>query len=647
MAQQRRINNTQQSWARNVYDIPYPGASNDPQPAPQPEEIAASVTPTVRHCTAPIPGRMHPDAPGLAQFRNAMTSNLAARKHKVQFGVLSPNHSVDDYIQEEPEYPEGPLGISAYRVSQGPPNNGLWNAEHYHYTVMLKCIKRLIYWKVRIPVTAPPGAKQPKMGEPTKYSSSRNHDTFMQWLNQFLNWLRSHYYCGDAADFSRLNFLGNYVEGIAADWYTGDVDNPNKMSMELMKFVDAICMMHRRFICTATANNAITQYDKVKYSLSEGVEGFYYKLDKMANHMIERPSDYSFRLRLFEGLPSWIYDTLLKRNILPEFCTLEDIHENMRQIEELSTRARGGFKAAAASSLRRGNQNSQPRPTVTLNSVGTGNSGQRTGCMRSTRPNTFQPQGDRYPQNQNNTRITPRSSNYANRTSNAPTVPQNNYGRPVGSQTNTSGPRPPCSDQVVRDNNSVECYRCHQKGHISSDPSCPQHPSKQSCTRLNAQRLVKDEEVVDEDGAEAATGDDHDAKEVNSWGRSQYDPDDNFEEVIEYQDQEEGPLPVEDKEELGEEVRMLSMQTLQMFAMQRIVNEEEVPDFVNPTPIQSTTSEPGILNGTDTSPDGTSDDRPQETNPQMTTGSLHSHLYDGDDDIVDPVYILWRSACIY
>ena len=75
----------------------------------------------------------------------------------------------------------------------------------------------------------------------------------------------------------------------------------------------------------ATANNAVTQYDKVEYSPSEGVEGFYYRLDKMANRMVEHPSNYSFRLQLFEGIPSWIHDTLLKWNILPEFCTLEDI----------------------------------------------------------------------------------------------------------------------------------------------------------------------------------------------------------------------------------------------------------------------------------------------------------------------------------
>jgi hypothetical protein len=271
------------------------------------------------------------------QFRDDEYSSLpkATKDHRVQFGELPDRQDGDP----PGDYPEGHAGISAYRVSQEPLNNGLWNAEQYHYTVMLRRICRLIQWKVGMSITAPPGSKQPKMGEPTKYSGNRNHDVFLQWLNQFLNWLRSHYYCGDEADSSRLNLLGNYVEGIAADWYAADVDNPDKMAEKPLKFVDAVCAMHRRFVRTATANNAVTQYDRVEYSPSEGVEGFYYRLDKMASRMIEHLSEYSFRLRLYEGLPAWIYDTLLERNILPEFCTLEDIRENARQIEELSLRA--------------------------------------------------------------------------------------------------------------------------------------------------------------------------------------------------------------------------------------------------------------------------------------------------------------------
>ena len=158
-----------------------------------------------------------------------------------------------------------------------------------------------------------------------KYSGNRNHDMFLQWLNQFLNLLHSNYYCRDEANLSCLNFLGNYLEGTTADWFVANVDNPDRMSLEPMKFVNAIYMMHRHFVRTATVNNAVTQYDKVEYSHSDRVKGFYYRLDKMASHMVEHLNDYSFQLKQFEGLPAWMYDTLLKQNIPPEFCSLEDI----------------------------------------------------------------------------------------------------------------------------------------------------------------------------------------------------------------------------------------------------------------------------------------------------------------------------------
>src|ERR1700683_4152849 len=94
----------------------------------------------------------------------------------------------------------------------------------------------------------------------------------------------------------------------------------------------------------------------------------------MASHMVERPSDYAFRLRLFEGLPTWIYDTLLEHNILPEFCNLEDIQENARQISEVRLRARTTFKGSTInpasqrqtqqSGQNRGSTSNQSNPCV-------------------------------------------------------------------------------------------------------------------------------------------------------------------------------------------------------------------------------------------------------------------------------------------
>jgi hypothetical protein len=172
---------------------------------------------------------------------------------------------------------------------------------------------------------APPGMKHPKVSEPNKYSGSKSHDAFVTWLNQFLNWLRSNYICGEDTDFARVNLLGNYLKSTALDWYSSEIDNPDHHTRERVIFIDAICGLHHRFVQMATANDAKHNYDTATYNPSDGTEGFYYQLDKYASCMVQQPDDYSFKDRFFDGLPDWIYNRLSKCGIFPKYCTLEDI----------------------------------------------------------------------------------------------------------------------------------------------------------------------------------------------------------------------------------------------------------------------------------------------------------------------------------
>src|ERR1700730_12509678 len=127
----------------------------------------------------------------------------------------------------------------------------------------------------------------------------------------------------------------------------------------------------------------------------------------------------------------------------------------------------------------------------------------------------------------------------------------------------------PSSTQTPRgertcDNPEIECYRCHQKGHISSDPKCPQHPSKQGRPRFNVQRLVNDDEPLDtalEDTADQID----DQVDQNSWGGSQYDPPDELEEV-----KDTALEPTDDpalEDDAGDDVRMSTMRMVQMGTM--------------------------------------------------------------------------------
>src|ERR1700732_992006 len=87
-------------------------------------------------------------------------------------------------------------------------------------------------------------------------------------------------------------------------------------------------------------------------------------------------------------MPSWIHDTLLEQNILPEFCTLEDIRENAQQIEELSMRVCSNFKGTSVASLLRRISSNPPHPS---NNWSSNNKGPTSGSQS----NNFRPQNER------------------------------------------------------------------------------------------------------------------------------------------------------------------------------------------------------------------------------------------------------------
>ncbi|KZP08309.1 hypothetical protein FIBSPDRAFT_710927, partial [Athelia psychrophila] len=109
----------------------------------------------------------------------------------------------------------------------------------------------------------PPGFKTPRISEPGKYSGDYDHQKFMDWLHDLLNWQRASNMGGPDMDATRINFLGIYLSGAANDWFFMEIDNPRRHQDDSIKFSDCICAMHRRFVRTATANNAVAEYDAV------------------------------------------------------------------------------------------------------------------------------------------------------------------------------------------------------------------------------------------------------------------------------------------------------------------------------------------------------------------------------------------------
>lgn len=137
------------------------------------------------------------------------------------------------------------IGLSAFHTNPGALTSGLYNNDHYHYMVLLERVNLLIEHKVGALFTCPPGMQAPKISEPHKYSGSAPHNDFLDWLSEFLNWLKCHYICGPSNDAVRTTYLGLYVSGTAADWYLTKIDNRNCHYNPALWFQDIICLMHK------------------------------------------------------------------------------------------------------------------------------------------------------------------------------------------------------------------------------------------------------------------------------------------------------------------------------------------------------------------------------------------------------------------
>src|ERR1700676_2960845 len=117
----------------------------------------------------------------------------------------------------------------------------------------------------------------------------------------------------------------------------------------------------------------------------------------------------------------------------------------------------------------------------------------------------------------------------------------------------------------------ITCYKCGGKGHISSDPSCPQYGKPSTNPRFNAQCVIEDEDPQAEHHPQDEDGHELGSQHSNSWGGSQYDPQDegDNEDELEYQE----VIPEgedDDNASEAEEVHMLSMQTVRIFALHRV-----------------------------------------------------------------------------
>ena len=129
---------------------------------------------------------------------------------------------------------------------------------------------------------------------PEKYSGEDDIEMFDSWLSGLLRWYRVHNVTGEAKNSSRVDLCGTTLKGLAAEWYTDEVEAWNRPTQE-WHFEDLVCAMYKRFIHEVTAQNAAIKFEHAQYSKSKGALAYYNDLKCYAGWMVIPPDDYTMK----------------------------------------------------------------------------------------------------------------------------------------------------------------------------------------------------------------------------------------------------------------------------------------------------------------------------------------------------------------
>ena len=178
-----------------------------------------------------------------------------------------------------------------------------------------------------------PEVKAMSPPKPGKYGGQDDIEKFNDWLTQLLKYFRTFKVTGYGHDVDCVLYTGLYLKGIAAEWYDQEVELPDRR-IDYWSFKDLICGLFKRFIHEATAQQAATNYNCMRYSAEKGALAFFNDMKQCAHRMVEPPDDYSFRRKFIRGLPHSIIKTVLEaQGIMVEHSTMDEILNEVKRME--------------------------------------------------------------------------------------------------------------------------------------------------------------------------------------------------------------------------------------------------------------------------------------------------------------------------
>lgn len=311
-----------------------------------------------------------------------------------------------------------------------------------------------------------PEIKGLRVNLPEAYAGEDDIDKLDNWLQGLLRHFKLNRLTANNRDADRILVTGTCLKGKAERWFNHEVERPSRVTPD-WTFETVIIGLFRSFITTATAQQAVRRYGQVKYTQEEGVTAFHRELLLWAGRLTQYPDEYSFKRRIFNGLPKDLRHHLtLYEGVSAEMSSIDDIVSRARHVEKIFM---------VLGSEHRSDGHATP-----------GTPGTAKMHQRSTRSN-----------DRSGARNTERSSI--------------RHGGKINPPVQKSGPKPvptSASPQSGKgDTSKLTCYKCGKIGHISTDPKCPQYkPQKTVPRQMFAAQVIDDRSENDQPGGDQSSG---------------------------------------------------------------------------------------------------------------------------------------------
>ncbi|KAJ6451525.1 hypothetical protein C8R47DRAFT_1229785 [Mycena vitilis] len=314
----------------------------------------------------------------------------------------------------------------------------------------------------------PAKIKAPRLDSPPKFTGVDDHPAFIRWLEKLVSWMRTMFYGGSDPDTDkyRVSILKNLLEGIALQWYIDFVDSPAKGVEPPEDFIGVVCALHRRFITTATAHQALRDFEAIRFKHESGPLKLMDELEASSKQLREPMPDVIIRQRFMRLIPPALHEDLQAlRGISATYSTITQMRTHSGQLWDVRPYGRGANRA---------------------------------------RTHTTNP-----------TEAATKSTNTPRRV----TAPD---ARPKATTTSTASHAPTPRTGAGLPSSEKTCYKCGIYGHIANDPACPKFTDPQPFRerpRVGAQRVLDSYAADDDELAEEMQGE----PMYDDYGGSQYD----------------------------------------------------------------------------------------------------------------------------